>query len=152
MTRYDENAFEPRIIERLGGRKVLGPFPLRSLGPVVEEPMISMNQAADEFYFENTTRRQMADQKQAMARRLRQLLSRLRRRQENLALDRENCEKELVFKEYGEILLANFPKLKKGMPQIEALDFRQDPPLPVLIPLDGGLGSSGKRTAVFQKI
>jgi predicted ribosome quality control (RQC) complex YloA/Tae2 family protein len=113
--------------------------------------MISMNQAADEFYFETTTRRQMADQKQAMARRLRQLLSRLRRRQENLALDRENCEKELVFKEYGEILLANFPKLKKGMPQIEALDFRQDPPLPVFIPLDEALDPAGNVQRFFKK-
>jgi len=149
--RYDENAFEPRIIELLGGRKVLGPFPLRSLGPVAEEPMISMNQAADEFYFEYTTQRQMADQKQAMARRIRQLLSRLRRRQENLALDRENCEKELVFKEYGEILLANFPKLKKRMPRIEALDFRQDPPLPVLIPLDEALDPAGNVQRFFKK-
>ena len=149
--RYDRCAFEPRIVGLLGEKKVLCPFPLQSLGPVVEEPMASMNQAADEYYFESTIRRQMTDQKQAMARRLRQLLSRLQRRRENLALDRENCEKDLVLKEYGEILLANFPKLKKGMRQMEALDFRQDPPRSVLIPLDEAMDPSGNVQRFFKK-
>ena len=149
--RYDENAFEPRIIGLLGGKKVLGPFPLRSLGTVVEEPMASMNQAADEYYFANTIHRQMTEQKQAMARRLRQLLSRLQRRRENLTLDRENCAKDLVLKEYGEILLANFPKMKKGMRQVEALDFGQDPPRSILIPLDEAMDPAGNVQRYFKK-
>jgi predicted ribosome quality control (RQC) complex YloA/Tae2 family protein len=113
--------------------------------------MASMNRAADEYYFEKTVRRQMTDQKEAMARRLRQLLSRLRRRRENLLLDGENCAKDLVLKEYGEILLANFPRMKKGMRQIEALDFRQDPPRSVLIPLDEVLDPAGNVQRFFKK-
>jgi predicted ribosome quality control (RQC) complex YloA/Tae2 family protein len=151
IDRYDRCAFEPRIVGLLGGKKVLCPFPLQSLGPAVEEPLASMNQAADEYYFENTIRRQMADQKQALSRRLRQLLSRLRRRRENQALDRENCAKDLVLKEYGEILLANFPKIKKGMRQLEALDFRQDPPRSVLIPLDEAMAPAGNVQRIFKK-
>jgi predicted ribosome quality control (RQC) complex YloA/Tae2 family protein len=149
--RYDRCAFEPRIIRLLGEKKVLCPFPMKSLGPAAEEHMTSMNQAADAYYFETTLHRQMADQKQAMARKLRQLLSRLQRRRENLLLDREKFEKELVLKDYGEILLANYPKLKKGMRQIEALDFRQDPPRSILIPLDEAMDPAGNVQRYFKK-
>ncbi|MDP2907689.1 MAG: NFACT family protein, partial [Nanoarchaeota archaeon] len=149
--RYDRCAFEPRIIRLLGEKKVLCPFPMKSLGPAAEELMASMNKAADAYYFETTLHRQMADQKQAMARKLRQLLSRLQRRRENLLLDREKFEKELVLKDYGEILLANYPKLKKGMRQIEALDFRQDPPRSILIPLDEAMDPAGNVQRYFKK-
>ncbi len=149
--RYDRCAFEPRIIRLLGEKKVLCPFPMKSLGPAAEEHMTSMNKAADAYYFETTLHRQMADQKQAMARKLRQLLSRLQRRRENLLLDREKFEKELVLKDYGEILLANYPKLKKGMRQIEALDFRQDPPRSILIPLEEALDPAGNVQRYFKK-
>jgi len=149
--RYDRCAFEPRIIRLLGEKKFLCPWPMQSLGPAAEEPMASMNKAADAYYFEITIRRQMDDQKQAMARKLRQLLSRLQRRRENLLLDRETCEKDLMLKDYGEILVANYPKLKKGMRQIEALDFRQDPPRSVLIPLDGAMDPAGNVQRFFKK-
>ncbi len=126
--RYERCAFEPRIVTLLGEKKVLCPFPLKSLGPAAEETFPSLNQAADSYYFETVMQRQMADQKQAMARRLRQLLSRLQRREENLWRTGKNSRRNVELKAYGEILVANYPKLKKGMRQIEALDFRQDPP------------------------
>jgi predicted ribosome quality control (RQC) complex YloA/Tae2 family protein len=148
---YERSAFEPRIVTLLGEKKILCPFPLRSLGPTAEEPLASMNKAADVYYYETTLQRQIADQKQAMSRRLRQLLSRLQRRREKLLLDRENCQKDLVLKDYGEILLANYPKLRKGMNKIEALDFRQDPPSSILIPLDEAVGPEGNVQRLFKK-
>ncbi|MBI5969197.1 MAG: NFACT family protein [Deltaproteobacteria bacterium] len=149
--RYERCAFEPRIVALLGGRKILGPFSLKSLGPVAEEMMDSMNRAADSFFFETVMQRQMAEQKQAMARRLNQLLSRLQKRGENLLADRERFEKDLELKDYGEILVANYPKLKKGMREIEALDFRQDPPRPLLIPLDEALDPTGNVQRYFKR-
>jgi predicted ribosome quality control (RQC) complex YloA/Tae2 family protein len=135
----------------LGEKKLLSPFPLRSLGEVAEETFASMNEAADAFYFETVTRRQMAEKKQAMAKRLRQLLSRLQRRQENLLADREKFESDVELKALGEILVANYPKLKKGMAQIEALDFRQDPPGSIRIPLEEALDPAGNVERYFKK-
>jgi len=148
---YGRGAFEPRIVTSLSGKMVLCPFPLKCLEPASGESFASMNQAADAFYFGTVTQRQMADQKQAMARRLRQLLSRLQRRRENLLLDREKFENDVGLKAYGEILVANYPKLKKGMRQFEARDFRQGPPRSVLIPLDEALDPAGNVERYFKK-
>jgi predicted ribosome quality control (RQC) complex YloA/Tae2 family protein len=149
--RYERCAFEPRVVTLLGEKKLLSPFPLRSLGEVPEETFASMNEAADAFYFETVMRRQMAEKKQAMAKRLRQLLSRLQRRRENLLSDREKFQSDVELKAYGEILVANYPKLKKGMAQIEALDFRQDPPGSIRIPLDEALDPAGNVERYFKK-
>lgn len=149
--RYERCAFEPRVVTLLGEKKFLSPFHLGSLGEASEEAFASMNEAADAFYFETVMRRQMADKKQAMAKRLRQLLARLQRRQENLLADREKFERDIELKTYGEALVANYPKLKKGMRQIEALDFRQDPPGSILIPLDEALDPAGNVERYFKK-
>jgi predicted ribosome quality control (RQC) complex YloA/Tae2 family protein len=149
--RYEKWDFEPRVATLLGEKKVLCPFPLESLGLATEETFPSLNQAADSYYFEVVMKRQMAEQKQAIAKRLRQLLSRLQRRKENLLLDREKLEKDLELKAYGDILTANYPKLTKGMTEIKALDFRQEPPTPVLIPLDEALDPSGNVQRYFTK-
>jgi predicted ribosome quality control (RQC) complex YloA/Tae2 family protein len=151
VERYERCAFEPRVVTLLGEKKVLSPFPLQSLGEVSEETFASMNEAADAFYFETVMRRQMAEKKQAMAKRLRQLLSRLQRRRENLLSDREKFQSDVELKAYGEILVANYPKLKKGMAQIEALDFRQDPPGSIRIPLDEALDPAGNVERYFKK-
>jgi predicted ribosome quality control (RQC) complex YloA/Tae2 family protein len=149
--RYERGAFEPRVVTLLGEKKLLSPFPLRSLGEVPQETFASMNEATDAFYFETVMRRQMAEKKQAMAKRLRQLLSRLQRRREHLLSDREKFESDVELKAYGDILLANYPKLKKGMAQIEALDFRQDPPGSIRIPLDEALDPAGNVERYFKK-
>ncbi len=151
LKRYQDADFEPRIATLLGGKKILCPFPLSSLGAASEETFDSMNRAADEFYFEIVAGRQMADQKQSLAKRLRRLLSRLQKRRENLIQDREKFEKDLSLKDTGDLLTANYPRLKKGMREVEALDYRQDPPRAVLIPLDESLDPSGNVQRYFQR-
>ena len=148
---YRKNDFEPRILTLLGEKRILSPFPLKSLGEVAEEVYPSMNRAADAYYFETVMQRQMAERKQGMAKRVRQLLSRLQRRRENLQQDREKLEKDLELKAYGDILTANYPRLKKGMREVEAMDFRQDPPRPILISLDEALDPSGNVQRYFKK-
>jgi predicted ribosome quality control (RQC) complex YloA/Tae2 family protein len=149
--RYQKVDFQPRIYTLLGEKKILSPFPLKSLGPAEEEAFSSMNQAADQFYFEVVVKRRMAEQKQAMAKRLRQLISRLQRRRENLGSDQEGFQKDLESKDYGDILTANYPRLKKGMREVEALDYTHDPPRSILIPLDESLDPSGNVQRYFKK-
>jgi predicted ribosome quality control (RQC) complex YloA/Tae2 family protein len=149
--RYERGTFEPRIYTLLGEKKVLSPFPLKSLGPAEEEAFLSLNRAADHFYFETVVKRRVTEQKRALSKRLRQLISRLERRRENLSSDREGFQKDLESKDWGEILTANYPKLKKGMREIEALDYRQDPPQSILIPLDESLDPSANVQRYFKK-
>jgi len=151
VERYETCSFEPRIVTLLGNKKVLCPFSLKILEPAAEEAFPSMNRAADAYYFESVMGRQMADQKQAMTQRLRRLISRLQKRGENLHGDLEKFEKEMEYKAFGEILTANFPKLKKGMKEVEILDYRQDPPRPVLIALDDSLEPAGNVQRYFKR-
>jgi predicted ribosome quality control (RQC) complex YloA/Tae2 family protein len=149
--RYEKADFEPRVYTLLEEKKVLAPFPLKSLGAAEEETFPSMNQAVDQYYFEVVMKRQMIEQKQALSKRLRQLISRLQRRQENLTTDQEGFQKGLEAKDYGEILTANYPRIKRGMREAEVLDYRQDPPRSVLIPLDESLDPSGNVQRYFKK-
>jgi predicted ribosome quality control (RQC) complex YloA/Tae2 family protein len=149
--RYEKADFEPRVYTLLEEKKVLAPFPLKSLGAAEEETFPSMNQAVDQYYFEVVMKRQMIEQKQALSKRLRQLISRLQRRQENLTTDQEGFQKGLEAKDYGDILTANYPRIKRGMREAEVLDYRQDPPRSVLIPLDESLDPSGNVQRYFKK-
>jgi len=148
---YQEGTFNPRIVTLLEGKKILCPFPLASLGEAAAEIFPSMNRAADAFYFEAALHGQLGEQKLAISKRLRQLLDRLDRRRAHLLEDREKFEKDLRFKKLGELLLTNYPKLRRGMAEVEVTDFQQDPPQPVTIELDASLGPAGNVEWSFKR-
>ena len=150
--RYERCAFEPRVVTLLGEKKLLSPFPLQSLGEVSEETFASMNEAADAFYFETVMRRQMAEKKQAMAKRLRQLLSRLQRRQENLLADREKFRKrrrtQSVWRNPGgQLPEAQKRNARKLRPSISARTHRGS----IRIPLEEALDPAGNVERYFKK-
>jgi len=149
--RYENHSFEPRIITLPTGKKILAPFPLKSLGEVEEVTFATVNAAADFYYFETVMRRLMEERKQSLTKRIRQLLGRLERRMENLLLDKEKFDRDLVLKAEGDLLVANYSRLKKGMKQIEARDYTQDPPPTVLISLDESLDPAGNVEKYFRK-
>ncbi len=148
---YEKGSFEPRIITRIDGKKLLSLFPLKSIGTTEEEDFSSVNSAADSYYFETALRRQMEERKQSLLKRIRLLLERLERRTENLLLDREKSSEDLDLKAYGDLLVANYPRLKKGMNQIDVLDYGKDPPQPVLIPLEEALDPAGNVEKYFRR-
>ncbi|MCX5907901.1 MAG: NFACT family protein [Deltaproteobacteria bacterium] len=149
--RYEGFAFEPRILSSLDGKKIPCPFPVKSLADLPEEVFPSMNQAADAYYFATVMERQITEQKQVLSRRLKQLRSRLQKRRENLIADQEKFQKDLECRVYGELLVANYPRLKKGLKEVEVQDFRQDPPGSMVVPLDGALDPAGNVERYFKK-
>lgn len=149
--KYDAARFEPQAVTFLNGKKILCPWPLTSLQGGAGEPFSSLNQGADNFYYTLTTEQQIKEQKQVMSKRLHQLLERLHKRKENLFQDREKLTKDLQLKEWGDVLLANYSKLKKGMKEIEAWDYSQDPSRSLIIPLDESLDPTGNVEKYFRK-
>ncbi|MGB9699499.1 MAG: NFACT family protein, partial [Thermodesulfobacteriota bacterium] len=103
--RYNSGRFEPQIVTLLNGKKILCPWSLRSLQEGSVEFFSSLNLAADNFYYEVTTWRQVIEQKQSLLKRVRQLLERLQKRKENLLQDREKLTKDLQLKAWGDILV-----------------------------------------------
>jgi predicted ribosome quality control (RQC) complex YloA/Tae2 family protein len=148
---YENGSFDPRILTFLNGKKVLSPFPLKSAGPVAEETFPSLTSAADAYFFETVMRRQLEEKKQSLLKRVRALLGRLQRRKDNLLLDRRKFEKDLGLKAFGDLLVAHFPELKKGMREIEVRDYGSDPPAAVLIPLEESLDPGGNVDRYFGK-
>jgi len=149
--RYEKKSYEPRIITLLTGKKIFASFPLKSLGQVEEEIFETTNAAADSYYYETIMRRQMEERKRSLTKRIRQLLGRLERRKENLILDKEKCAGDLALKAQGDLLVANYSRLKKGMKQIEVLDYAQDPPQAILISLDASLDPAGNLEKYFRR-
>ncbi len=148
--RYYRRAFEPQAVTFLNGPKILCPWPLASLRGETVKVFPSLNQGADEFYYELTTWQQIKEQKQAMGKRLRQLGERLQKRKENLLQDKEKLTKDLQLKDWGDILKANYPKLKKGMKEIAAWDYTQDPPQSLIIPLNESLDPAANVERYFR--
>ncbi len=151
LERYAKDAFQPCITSLPAGKKILSPFLLRSLGSSPAEVFPSLNQAADLYYFETVVARQMAEGKQRIRKRLKQVISRLQKRREHLLQDREKFEGELEGKAQGEMLLAHYGRIKKGMVQIEVSDLRKDPPGSMIIPLDPALDAAGNVDRYFRK-
>jgi len=148
---YENGYSAPRIQTFLNGKRVLTPIPLKSAGPVAEEVFPSLNAAADAYYFETVMRRQLEERKQFLLKRVRALLGRLERRKDNLLLDRRKFEKDLELKSYGDLLVAHFPQLKKGMKEIEVRDYGIEPPASILIPLEEALDPAGNVDRYFGK-
>ena len=148
--RYENASFEPCLQTFLNGKKVLTPFPMKSSGAVAEETFPSLNSAADTFYFETVLRRQMEERKQSLLKRIRGLLGRLERRKENLLLDRQKFERDLQLKASGDLLVAHYSKLKKGLKEIEVRDYSVDPPGSVIIPLEEALDPAGNVDRYFR--
>jgi len=149
--RYENGRFEPQVLILLNSKKVLCPWPLESLKSEVVQAFSSLNKAADNFYYELTTWHQIKEQKQIMLRRIRQLLERLQKRKGNLLQDKEKLTKDLQLKVWGDALVTNYPKLKKGMKEIEAWDYSQDPPRSLVIPLDETLDPASNVEKYFRK-
>lgn len=149
--RYESAKFEPQVVTLLSGKKVFCPWSLESLRGEAREVFSAVNQGADNFYYELTIGQQIKEQKQNMRKRIRQLSERLQKRKENLLQDREKLNKDLQLKDWGDVLVANYPRLKKGMKEIEAWDYAQDPPRLVKIPLDESLDAAANVERYFRK-
>lgn len=149
--KYENASFEPRIQTFLSGKKILTPFPLKSSESVAAEAFPSLNAAADAYYFETVMHRQMEERKQSLLKRIRGILGRLERRKENLLMDRRKFEKDLQLKASGDLLVAHYSKLKKGMKEIEVRDYNLDPPASILIPLEEALDPAGNVDRFFRR-
>ncbi len=109
------------------------------------------NQAADRYY----SRLVDAEELEAEKRRLRQVIKRAaqraKRKLENLIGDRRKAEADIQCSRLGELLLANFKRIEKGMTGIEVEDYYATPPQRVRIPLDPALSPRENVDRYFKR-
>ncbi len=142
-----ERKIAPAIASR-AGQAVLLAFPLYHL-PIVEvEEFLSPSAAAERFF--QTTVAADNGEKAELRTLLGRARQRLQSRQKNIAEELRHTENADRERHFGELLLANFHRLKRGMNEVVVDDYHSDPPVPVTIPLDPLLTPQANAECYFR--
>jgi predicted ribosome quality control (RQC) complex YloA/Tae2 family protein len=111
----------------------------------------SWNSAADRHYSALVDREEFVREKAALMKVIAESEKRLLRKLQNLEGDRKKAEVGLGFYKTGELLTSVFHKIKKGMREVEALDYTKDPPETVKVALDEKLSPQENVAKGFKR-
>lgn len=111
----------------------------------------SWNEAADRLYSALVDEDEFAKEKAALKKVIADNARRLARKVENLEGDRHRAGEGLGLYKTGEMLTGVFHRMKKGMKEVEAVDYTKDPPEAVLVPLDEKLGPQENVERYFKR-
>ncbi|MBI5233555.1 MAG: NFACT family protein [Deltaproteobacteria bacterium] len=114
----------------------LSPPILKNEKPIPRDDNISWNEAADTYYSGIESVEEDKTLHTALRRAVGEAEKRARRLLNNLNHDKEQAIKDMEKTKLGELLIANFTSLKKGMRSIEVQDIYNPLPEMITIPLD----------------
>ncbi|MBI5559796.1 MAG: NFACT family protein [Deltaproteobacteria bacterium] len=109
------------------------------------------NRAVDRYYGALVRMEELRERKRLLLRVVKKVLEKARRKLENLEGDREKAKADLNKSRTGELLLANFKKIKKGMTEVEVEDIYKSPPEKVKVRLDPKLTPQENTDGFFKK-
>ena len=115
VRRYETNDFAPGIGTLPSGRNRLLPFPCPAAGFAEFHPYPDANAAADAYYSETASARELAILRQKLRSRLSALLKKERHKLENVGGDEERLTEALKGRDRGETIKAHLKALRKGM-------------------------------------
>jgi predicted ribosome quality control (RQC) complex YloA/Tae2 family protein len=118
---------------------------------IPKEKGTGWNEAADLYYAELIERYENEKGRNRLGRSIREAEKRSKRKLGNLIGDKRKAEENIERSKLGELLVANFKKIEKGMAEIEAEDYYQTPPAPVKIPLDRRLNPKENVDRYFKR-
>lgn len=126
-------------------------------GPGAQEELapkpdgLSWNEATDRYYSVLLKEEFFAAEKSALKRAINEAGKKAKRKLENLLGDHRGAEQGLLAGRLGEVLTANYPKMKKGMKEVEAVDYTKEPPETVVIKLDERLSPNENVQRYFKR-
>ncbi|MCP3678004.1 MAG: fibronectin-binding domain-containing protein [Deltaproteobacteria bacterium] len=109
------------------------------------------NEAADAHYEALEEMEEFDREKGNLLRLIRRVERHLNRKIKNLKSDMAEAEASLKESHLGELLLANFGAVKRGMTEIAVDDYQSDPPKVVQIPLERELGPQENIDRLFKR-
>lgn len=118
---------------------------------VVLEKGETWTDAADRFYSALVEDEEFERERAALKKVIVDNEKRLARKLSNLEGDKSRAEEGLGFYKKGELLTSVFHKLKRGMKEVEALDYTKEPPEPVRIALDEKLAPKENVERLFKR-
>jgi predicted ribosome quality control (RQC) complex YloA/Tae2 family protein len=111
----------------------------------------SPSQAADDFYARGEGRSDGMDERRTLQTVVRRRLKRLATRKHKLEMESAAAEGAEELRQAGELLLANFHRLRAGMTVIELENYYVDPPSYIAIPLEPRLNPRENAEKYFKR-
>jgi predicted ribosome quality control (RQC) complex YloA/Tae2 family protein len=139
----------PSIITN-DGKEAFYLFPLEHLKGEVKE-FTSLSEMLDRFYYKKAERDRVKQQGQDIERFITNEKEKNVKKIKKLEATLKEAEKADQFKHYGELLTANLFAVKKGMKEIEVLDYYDESGGMVVIPLDPRKSPSENAQKYFSK-
>lgn len=109
------------------------------------------NSAADKYFSALVDHEEFMREKAALKKVITENEKKLSRKLANLEGDRKKAEEGLGFYKTGELLTSAFHKMKKGMSEVEAVDYTKDPPETVKVSLDEKLSPQENVAKCFKR-
>lgn len=111
----------------------------------------SWNSAADRYFSALVDKEEFTREKSSLRKVITENKKKLLRKLKNLEGDREKAGEGLGLYKTGELLTSVFHKMKKGMKEVEALDYTKDPPETVKVALDEKLSPQENVAKFFKR-
>lgn len=118
---------------------------------ITRPPGESWNGAADRYYSILADREESESQRSALRKVILESEKKLKRKLANLEGDRKKATEGLGAYKTGELLSTVYHKMKKGMTEVEALDYTKDPPEAVIVSLDEKLTPQENVAKLFKR-
>jgi predicted ribosome quality control (RQC) complex YloA/Tae2 family protein len=150
-------------------RAVMPGLPLAALGPRKDEPRKgvaakaqgpralqkekdeSWNDFAARYYESLTGDEAVTAYRRDLRRALTRAIKKTRRKIDNLEADRRKAEASKDLGRFGELILPNMGRIKRGAREARVMDYTAVPPVEVSIPLDERLGPRENAEKYFRK-
>ncbi|HLE17865.1 MAG TPA: NFACT family protein [Syntrophales bacterium] len=111
----------------------------------------SWNSGADKYFSALVDHEEFMREKSALKKVITENEKKLLRKLANLEGDRKKAQEGLGFYKTGELLTSAFHKMKKGMSEVEAIDYTKDPPETVKVALDEKLSPQENVAKCFKR-
>lgn len=147
--------FPPESMRPVQPGMKLAPLPKAAV--LKEEEKISRlenetwNRAADKYFSALVDHEEFMREKASLKKVIIENEKKLSRKLTNLEGDRKKAQEGLGFYKTGELLTSAFHKMKKGMSEVEAIDYTKDPPETVKVALDEKLGPQENVAKCFKR-
>ncbi|MEE9614375.1 MAG: NFACT family protein [Thermodesulfobacteriota bacterium] len=125
-------------------------------GEVKEKPVElgegeTWNQAAERVCSTPAEDEKILSRRSTLRRAIKSAEKRLKKKLRNLEADGKEAEKNIEGARLGELLVANYKDIRKGMTKIEVEDYYKSPLEKVAVPLDERLGPQENIDRIFKK-
>lgn len=115
------------------------------------EGVTPWNKTAEVYYKDLVNKKEFEDEKRTLATVTRTAIKRAKKKEKNIIYEIEK-HKQTIENDDGELLVANFNLIKKGMTEIELDDYRVTPSEKIIIPLDEKKNPQDNIDKFFKKV